>query len=101
VDVILGVCKLSADRWTHDLPKLSGGLEAGPLLIFDQNSSVLVISSFDNFMAASYEHAVVNSTVSWGIMGKVDSIPQGFQYSTIMYYSANGINKVTTSFWFT
>jgi len=76
------------------MPKLHGGLDAGPLLIFDKYGSVLVISSFDNFMAASYEHDVSNSTVSWGIMGKVDSIPRGFHFSTIMYYAASGINKV-------
>jgi len=76
------------------MPKLQGGLDAGPLLIFDKSGSVIVISSFDNFMAASYEHDVNTSSVSWGIMGKVDSIPHGFQYSTITYYSASGINKV-------
>jgi len=76
------------------LRKLYDGLSAGPLLIFDKSGSVLVISAFNNFMAASYEHDTVNSTVSWGIMGKVNSIPKGFQYSTIMYYSDNGINKV-------
>jgi len=76
------------------MPKLRAGLDAGPLLIFDKSGSVLVISAFDNFMAASYEHDVNSATVSWGIMGKVDSIPQGFHYSTIMYYSASGINKV-------
>ena len=45
-------------------------------------------------MAASYEHDVNNFIVSWGIMGKVNSIPKGFQYSTIMYYGASGINRV-------
>ena len=77
-----------------DLPKLHAGLDAGPLLVFDKSGSVLVISAFDSFMAASYEHDVNTSTVSWGIMGKVDSIPKGFQYSTVMYYGARGINKV-------
>jgi len=88
---------LSVYRWTRNLPKLQAGLDAGPLLIFDNSGSVLVISAFDNFMAASYEHDVNASTVSWGIMGKVNSVPKGFQYSTIMYYSANGINKVRCS----
>jgi len=88
---------LIADRWSRDLPKLYGGLDAGPLLIFDKSGSVLVISAFDNFMAASYEHDVDTATVSWGIMGRVNTIPKGFQYSTIMYYSARGINKVLCS----
>jgi len=94
------VCKLLAVRWTKDLPKLRAGLEAGPLLIFDKFGSVLVISAFDSFMAASYEHDDKNSTVSWGIMGKVNSILKGFQYSTIMYYGASGINKVVYMFFF-
>jgi len=76
------------------LPKLNAGLDAGPLLIFDKSGSVLVISAFNNFMAASYEHDVNMSTVSWGIMGKVDFVPVGFQYSTVVYYGAGGINKV-------
>jgi len=83
-----------AVRWTKDLSELHAGLDAGPLLIFDKSGSVLVISAFDNFMAASYEHDVHNSAVNWGIMGKVNSIPKGFQYSTVMYYGASGINKV-------
>jgi len=91
------VCELAAVRWTKDLPLLFGGLKAGPLLIFDKSGSVLVISAFDNFMAASYEHDVIYTTVSWGIMGKVNSIPKGFQYSTIMFYGAGGINKVLLS----
>ena len=85
---------LFAVRWTKDLPKLHAGLDAGPLLVFDKSGSVLVISAFDNFMSVSYEHDVNSSTVSWGIMGKVSSIPKGFQYSTVVYYSASGINKV-------
>jgi len=76
------------------LPGLHAGLDTGPLLIFDKSGSVLVISAFDNFMAASCEHLISSSTVSWGIMGKVDLIPKGFQYSTVMYYGATGINKV-------
>ncbi|XP_041370298.1 uncharacterized protein LOC121384124 [Gigantopelta aegis] len=29
----------------------------------------------------------------WGIMGDVDSVPAGFEYQTIIYYSQHGINK--------
>jgi len=93
-NVFLYVCKLVAFRWRKDLPKLQAGLDAGPLLIFNKSGSVLVISALDNFMAASYEHNTNSLAVSWGIMGKVDSVTKGFQYSTIMYYGASGINKV-------
>jgi len=93
--IFIYVCvKLLAVRWTKAVPKLHAGLKGGPLLIFDKSGSVIIISAFNNFMAASYEHDVSSSTVSWGIMGKVDSVPKGFQYSTIMYYGASGINKV-------
>jgi len=80
------------------MPQLDSGIDSGPLLIFDKYGSVLVISSLNSIMAASCEHDVDKSSVSWGIMGKVDAVPKDFQYSTIMYYSSSGINKVLYCF---
>jgi len=81
-------------RWRRELPKLHAGLDAGPLVIFDKFGAAIVISAFDNFMATSYHHDTDSATVSWGVMGKVDSVSKGFHYSTVMYCSDRGVNKV-------
>jgi hypothetical protein len=76
---------------------LNDGLYSGPLVVFDEFGKVLVISSFNQFMAASYEHDVTAKTVSWGIMGKVNEVSPGFMYSTIIVYGSQGFNKVIFS----
>jgi hypothetical protein len=80
------------------MARLSDGLRSGPLLIFDEYKRVVVISSFDHFMAASYEHNPQTSTVSWGIMGKVRSVPSGFTQSTIIVFGKQGFNKASKPF---
>jgi hypothetical protein len=74
--------------------KLSGGLESGPLVLFDQmdNVNVLIISPLSNFMASTF--VPTNSSLSWGIMGGVDVVPEGFKHETILFHSSNGINQV-------
>jgi hypothetical protein len=81
-------------RWDLNMEHLNDGLYSGPLVVYDEFGKVLVISSFNQFMAASYEHDVLSKTVSWGIMGKVDEVPPGFTYSTIVVYGSEGFNKV-------
>ena len=73
---------------------LHDGLNSGPLAIFDEFGKVLVISSFDHFMSSSYDHDTTSSTLSWGIMGRVATIPAGFSCSTILVHSSDGFNKV-------
>jgi hypothetical protein len=74
---------------------LTDGLKSGPLVIFDEFKKTIVISSFDHFMAASFEHNQQTSTVSWGIMGKVASLPRGLTHSTIIVFGSQGFNKVS------
>ena len=73
---------------------LPDGLYSGPLVLFDQNDNVLILSSFNRFTAASYMHDVKTDTVGWGVMGNVDSIPAGFELETILFSGQNGINQV-------
>ncbi|RUS92229.1 hypothetical protein EGW08_000082, partial [Elysia chlorotica] len=64
---------------------------SGPLVIFDQKGHALVLSPFNNFMAASVwqdDHAPL---LDWGIMGGVDSLPPGFEHKTLAFCSNDGI----------
>ena len=79
-------------RWSEDR-KLSGGLSSGPVVFFDEGSNVVILSPFNNFMASSFSCS--NTSVSWGVMGDVDDIPEGFIHETILYYGQKGINKVS------
>ena len=73
---------------------LTGGMESGPLLLFDTTGRVIVVSPLTQFMAASLWHNQQDGDISWGIMGDVNEIPAGFQYDTILVYSDQGINQV-------
>ncbi len=76
------------------MKKLLDGLSSGPLLLFDMHGNVIIISSFNNFMAASFSHDDKSGVIGWGIMGDVDRVPQGYNLETIMFYGSEGINKV-------
>ena len=55
----------------------------------------MVISPFNHFMTANMWHNSTGSSLNFGIMGKVDSIPPGYTLDTIIYYSEDGINDVS------
>ena len=78
------------------MPKLTDGMQGGPVVVFDPHGNTLVVSPFSQFMAASMTY--VNNTLSWGIMGEVDSVPNMYSVQTIMYYSSEGINRVSTKY---
>ena len=83
-------------RWPKDTKKIQSGLDSGPLLLFDDKLNTLIVSSFENVMAGSAAYDVTNDTTTayWGIMGSATSIPEGFEYWSMIYYSPDGINAV-------
>ena len=83
-------------RWNANLSRIHDGLQSGPIVFFDKSGASMVASSFNHFMAANTFHNVTGRRLDWGIMGKVDSVPPGYTMDTIMYYSDNGINDVST-----
>ena len=83
-------------RW-QSTAKFQGGIESGPIVLFDNNNNVIIMSPFSEFMAASYIYNNLYNTIDWGVMGDVDVIPPNYQYETIIYYSDQGINKVNTN----
>ena len=88
-------------RWTSKA-KISGGLQCGPLVLFDTEDNVVIISPLNNFMAASVWNSgqfyANDPALHWGIMGEVKDIPPNFLYETIVFYSDKGINKVRVTY---
>ncbi|CAH1776345.1 unnamed protein product, partial [Owenia fusiformis] len=96
--IFIGDIQKQFGRWKDDTTFIKYGLDGGPLSIIDKQNNVLFISPFDNFMAANnYHDKLFGGAVSWGIMGKVNTIPKGFKYSTILHYGSQGYNKAVES----
>lgn len=74
--------------------KLPDGMLSGPIVLFDKSNNVIIISAMNHFTANSYYHDPTKNTISWGIMGRVGSVPKGYQLQTMVYYSDQGINQV-------
>ncbi len=81
-------------RWDNKTFSIWGGLDGGPLYLFNRKSDALFISAFSEFMVGSPYHDQNKATYGWGIMGSVKSIPARFKYETIIYYSGEGIRQV-------
>jgi len=68
---------------------------SGPVVVFSQSlNTSIVLSAFSNFMAHS--QTFVNSTLGYGIMGGVTSVPKGYSISTILSIGT-GINSAMDS----
>ena len=84
-------------RFDSSTDNINDGIPGGPLALFNKAGKTIVISPYNNYMAASVWHAnKPGGHVAWGIMGGVDEIPQKFSYSTLLVFSG-GINKVYMS----
>ncbi|XP_046561027.1 uncharacterized protein LOC124270048 [Haliotis rubra] len=77
--------------------KITSGIRSGPLAIFDRvkTANTLILSPASTFMAANlwYQTSSTGNNLYWGIMGGVSDITPGFETSTILFYSNQGINK--------
>ena len=74
---------------------VQSGLRAGPLLIFDETAGLVsVISPFSNFMDMSIA-SINDNQVTLGVMGGVDTIPAGYSYQSIIYFSQSGVTEGT------
>ena len=75
---------------------IESGLDSGPLVLFDRSGATVLISPFTEFMATAVQYNTTSKvpTVSWGLIGTMQQVPKNYGYSTIMYYSTNGIRQV-------
>jgi len=67
----------------------SGLMNTSPLAIFNTKQT-MVISSASNFMAINQKFDHDESNLSYGIMGRVKSVPKGFSYEVIVSLSDAG-----------
>ena len=74
--------------------KINGGMQAGPLSVFDKSGSALVFSAMDEFMITSPWQDRSKSRVCHGVMATVTTIPKFYTYSSLMFTTKNGINQV-------
>ncbi|KAH3742798.1 Non-lysosomal glucosylceramidase [Pelomyxa schiedti] len=80
-------------KW-DEYTKFPGGVSGGcPLVIYDKSLNTIVISAMSNFMAASQTILQdFDYSLSYGIQGMVESLPPGFNHSTILIYQ-NGVSQ--------
>ena len=71
-----------------------GGFEGGPIAWFDDMmNSTLVFSSMTNFPVGIHNTLDLSGEIfGAGIQGKIENIPAGYSYSTIMYCGNDGLN---------
>ena len=98
--------RLSVFSWCPAaVSDVESGLDAGPLVLFkDSSRDVIVLSHFNEFMTQSTVYSATDTvpslsdgtvpTVSWGLMGHMQSIDEMFETWSILSYSAHGINEV-------
>lgn len=79
--------------------KITSGIRSGPLSIFDRvkTANTLILSPASTFMSANLwqQTTSTGSNLYWGIMGGVSDMVPEFETSTILFYSNQGINKVS------
>ena len=75
------------------LPLYRGGT-SGPLVVFDQAGRVsATLSPFNSFMASSVVASSDGSTVEFGVVGSMQSIPAGYSVETIAMFSDEGVTE--------
>ncbi|OWF39492.1 uncharacterized protein LOC110464957 [Mizuhopecten yessoensis] len=91
-DKMMGDVGKNFGAWGASTPKIADGMLSGPVAIFDQTGTTLLLSSADNFMTSSVWHQdSPGGRVNWGVMGGVNLIPAGYSVRTILV-PAEGVN---------
>jgi hypothetical protein len=71
-------------RWRY--PKLSYGVEGGPVVLHDIKLRALVISPLNNFMVGSQTQVQsLPGEYACGLQGKVERVPAGFVHETLAF----------------
>ncbi|XP_046547865.1 uncharacterized protein LOC124257770 isoform X1 [Haliotis rubra] len=100
--LMFGFKGLMAGQWGPSSFKIQGGIEGGPLAIFDRvkTANTLIISPANRFMSSSIwrqNPSTGGDNVYWGTMGGVKDVPVGVETSCILFCGNQGINKAMVS----
>ncbi len=82
-------------KWNSLIHNINSGIAGGPLILFNTFGDTLVISQMSEFMSTSLEHEPFKFDLNFGIMSGVSEIPNNYSAEFIVYYSDQGINKVS------
>ncbi|CAF1399023.1 unnamed protein product [Adineta ricciae] len=87
--------KKHAGRWIPSNQIVEAGIESGPIVVFNLTQQgegdMLVLSPFSQFMSSSFVQTNT-STLEYGVLGSILSIPSNYNHSMMVFYSPNGIN---------
>lgn len=91
---MIGYGDQNAGRWGIDRDAVSTGINGGPFVVFDSekggHGDAMVLSPFSHFMTSSF--SLNDSTLAYGVMSSISTIPANYSHSMILYYSSKGIN---------
>jgi hypothetical protein len=88
-------------KWESSTADIPGGSTTGPFVMFTTDSPATagvphhasVLSSMSNFMSGAQFHNMSGShnILQRGLLGSFTSVPNDFEYSTVLFYSDEGI----------
>ena len=88
-----------AGIWNGSNTIVRGGFMGGPVVLFNLtqqgNGDTLVLSPFSRFMDTSLTQTdqPPRRALEYGVIGSMQTIPDNYMHSFIVFYSSQGINK--------
>jgi hypothetical protein len=88
-----------AGLWNSSSGVIRQALEDAPVVLFDLarkgESDMLILSPFSHFMATSLYQRNTSSdtTLEYGVIGSISTIPANYMQSFMIFYSTHGINR--------
>lgn len=72
---------------------IKDGIEAGPLLLFNQRRFAAVISSYNEFMTQTTHVEAARRELQMGALGSLCDLPRGFKAQSLLVFSKKGIKS--------
>ncbi|XP_050418345.2 uncharacterized protein LOC126831737 [Patella vulgata] len=90
-DFFSGDTAMTLGRWAPGKVKINSGIQGGPMAFFDKKDTV-IISPFSEFTATNTFFDSEAGSISWGLKGGIEEVPENFLQQYIVMYSPDGIN---------
>ena len=88
-----------AGLWNSSNGIVREALEDGPVVLFNLSrggeTDMLILSPFSHFMSTSLyqRNRSSDTTLEYGVIGSMSTIPANYMQSFMVFYSSDGINK--------